>query len=129
LLIESDEAESLLQKVANAFKERPSQPLLSSGGRQHLSAGVAALRDAGARLAAGGDVVDGPGYRYANTLLRATAKQFLSSPQALQREVFGNATLAVTATNGGDLLEMIELLEGNLTGSIYTAKSGRRVWQ
>jgi NADP-dependent aldehyde dehydrogenase len=124
LLIESDEAESLLQKVANAFKERPSQPLLSSGGRQHLSEGVAALRDAGAQLAAGGDIVDGPGYRYANTLLRARAKQFLSSPQALQREVFGNATLAVTATNGGDLLEMIELLEGNLTGSIYTAKSG-----
>jgi len=124
LLMESDQAESLLQKVADAFKERPAQPLLSSGGRKHLSEGVAALREAGAQLAVGGEVVDGPGYRYANTLLRTTAKQFLSSPHALQREVFGNATLAVTATDAAELLDIIQLLEGNLTGSIYSAKSG-----
>jgi len=35
-------------------------------------------------------VADGTGYRYSNTLLRATATQFLAQPHALQREVFGN---------------------------------------
>jgi len=122
--VEGPEAESLVAQVAKAFKERPSQPLLSSSGRRQLAEGVAALRDAGAQLAAGGEVVDGAAYRYANTLLRATGKQFLAAPHALQREVFGNATLVVTAADSAELLQVIQLLEGNLTGSIYSAKSG-----
>ncbi|HEY6413621.1 MAG TPA: aldehyde dehydrogenase (NADP(+)) [Edaphobacter sp.] len=124
LLLQSDAAETLLQKVTTIFKDRPSQPLLSSGGREHLSQGVTALRDAGAQLVTGGDIADGPGYRYANTLLRANAQHFLSSNKALQREVFGNATLAVTATDPTQLLEVIRSLEGNLTGSIYSSNSG-----
>ncbi len=124
LAVEGSEAESLVAQVAKAFKERPSQPLLSSSGRRQLAEGVAALRDAGAQLAAGGEVVDGAAYRYANTLLRATGKQFLAAPHALQREVFGNATLVVTAADSAELLQVIQLLEGNLTGSIYSAKSG-----
>ncbi len=124
LLLQSDASEALIQKVATIFKDRPSQPLLSSGGREHLSQGVTALRDAGAQLVTGGDVAGGPGYRYANTLLRATAQHLLSSNKALQREVFGNATLAVTATDPAQLLEVVHSLEGNLTGSIYSSNSG-----
>lgn len=82
------------------------------------------MRDAGAQLVTGGDIAAGPGYLYANTLLRTTAQHFLSSNKALQREVFGNATLAVTATDPGQLLEVIQSLEGNLTGSIYSSNSG-----
>ena len=124
LLLQSDATETLLQKVATIFNDRPSQPLLSSGGRDHLSQGVTALRDAGAQLVTGGTIAGGPGYRYANTLLRATAEHFLSSNKALQREVFGNATLAVTATDPSQLLEVLQSLEGNLTGSIYSSNSG-----
>jgi NADP-dependent aldehyde dehydrogenase len=124
LLIKSDETEILLQRFAKALRERPLQPLLSSGVRKQLSEGVNALRDAGAQLVVGGELAEGPGYRYANTLLRATARQFISSPHALQREVFGNATMALVADDPAELLRIIKLLEGNLTGSIYTAKSG-----
>ncbi len=98
--------------------------MLSSSGRKQLAEGVSALRKAGAELVAGGDVVEGAAYRYANTLLRTTAKHFFAAPHALQREAFGNATLILTAADEAELLRVIELLEGNLTGSIYSAKSG-----
>jgi len=124
LLWSSVEAESLLAGVTKAFRERPAQPLLSSAGRKHIQEGVAALIDAKAELVTGGTPVDGAGYRYANTLLRATAAQFLDQPHALQREVFGNATLAITVHDHTELKAILEQLEGNLTGTIYSAKSG-----
>ena len=79
---------------------------------------------AGAQLVTGGDQAPGEGYRYANTLLRATGAQFLAAPRDLQREIFGNATLAVTVNTQQELQSILHLLEGNLTGTIYSAKSG-----
>jgi len=124
LLWEGPKAESLLSSVAATFSERAPQPLLSIAGRQHLQAGVSALVDAGARLLTGGQVIEGSGYRYANTLLRATGKQFLARNHELQREVFGNVTMVVTIEGVEELESILELLEGNLTGTIYSAKSG-----
>jgi alpha-ketoglutaric semialdehyde dehydrogenase len=124
LLIKGNDTDLLLQQFAAALRERPVQPLLSSGVRKQLSEGVNALREAGAQLVVGGEPAKGPGYRYANTLLRATAQQFLSSRHAFQREIFGNATMAVVASDPSELLAIIKILEGNLTGSIYSAKAG-----
>lgn len=124
LLWNNAEAEPFLAVVARAFNERPTQPLLSSAGRNQLNAGVAALVNAGASLIAGGKNTDGPGFCYANTLLRTTGAEFLSHPHELQREVFGNATMAVTIEGTEELSKMLALLEGNLTGTIYSAKSG-----
>jgi len=124
LLWDSPESEHLLADVAKAFSERPSQHLLSSAGQKHIQEGVAALIDAKAKVMTGGAPIDGAGYRYANTLLRATATQFIDQPHALQREVFGNVTMAVTVSDRVELKEILAQLEGNLTGSIYSAKSG-----
>jgi alpha-ketoglutaric semialdehyde dehydrogenase len=124
LVFESGETEPFLARVAKSFRDRPAQPLLSLGGRTQLAGGVAALRDAGAEIVTGGDNAPGEGYRYANTLLRATAGQFLGAPKDLQREVFGNATLAVMVTSRQELESILRLLEGNLTGTIYSAQSG-----
>ena len=124
LLWNNAETESFLATVARAFDERPTQPLLSSAGRNQLNAGVEALVDAGASLIAGGKSTAGPGYCYANTLLRTTGAKFLSHPHELQREIFGNATMAVTIESTEELREILSLLEGNLTGTIYSSKSG-----
>jgi len=124
LLWEGSHAESFLATVAKTFSERTPQPLLSLVGQKQLHAGVTALIDAGAKRITGGDFADGPGYRYCNTLLGATAKQFLSRPAELQREAFGNATMAVTVCDVDELRAVLEHLEGNLTGAIYSAKSG-----
>ena len=124
LLWNNAETESFLAAVARAFDERPTQPLLSSAGRNQLNAGVEALVNAGASLVAGGKSTAGPGYCYANTLLRTAGAKFLSHPHELQREIFGNATMAVRIEGTEELREILALLEGNLTGTIYSAKSG-----
>jgi 2,5-dioxopentanoate dehydrogenase len=123
LVSETPQTEPFLAEIAKSFNERSTQPLLSTAGRKQLHQGVTALRTAGAQLVTGGDNAPGEGYRYANTLLRATAAQFLASPRDLQREIFGNATLAVVVNTQKELESILNLLEGNLTGTIYSAKS------
>lgn len=123
LLWQGDGAEQLIAEVAKSFAARVPQPLLSLAGREHIREGVDTLVKAGAHLVTGGSVADGPGYRFANTLLRVSGAEFLTKPAELQREVFGNATLIVTV-NESELGAILGLLEGNLTGAIYSAKSG-----
>ena len=123
LAFETPQTEPFLAQIAKSFTERPAQPLLSAAGRKQLHQGVAALTGAGAKLVTGGDSAPGEGYRYANTLLRATAAQFLAAPHDLQREIFGNATLAIVVNTQQELQSILNLLEGNLTGTIYSAKS------
>ncbi|WP_263355134.1 aldehyde dehydrogenase (NADP(+)) [Acidicapsa acidisoli] len=123
-LWQGPKAESLLTNLANIFDQRNPQPLFSLAGQHHLQSGVTSLIDAGAQLVTGGHPVEGPGYRYAHTVLRVTSRQFLNKPDELEREVFGNATMAVTLDDTEELITILELLEGNLTGSIYSAKSG-----
>lgn len=124
LVFETPQTETFLNQIAKSFSERPAQPLLSAGGRKQLDEGVNALVSAGAELVTGGDYAPGNGYRYANTVLRASAAQFLAAPHELQREIFGNATLAVVVKNQHELQSILRLMEGNLTGTIYSAKSG-----
>jgi 2,5-dioxopentanoate dehydrogenase len=42
----------------------------------------------------------------------------------LQTEVFGNASLVVTARDEREILQVLAHLEGNLTGSIYSDTNG-----
>jgi alpha-ketoglutaric semialdehyde dehydrogenase len=123
LLWNGEDAESFLAQVSKGFSERSPQTLLSSAGRKQLEAGVNALVDAGAAVVTGGSTLEGVGCRYANTLLRATGSQFLAHPHELQREAFGNATMAITVADIVELQSILGLLEGNLTGTIYSAKS------
>jgi 2,5-dioxopentanoate dehydrogenase len=124
LTFETPQTEAFLSQIAKSFSERAPQPLLSAAGRKQLHQGVNALTTAGAQLVTGGELAPGDGYRYANTLLRASAAQFLAAPHDLQREIFGNATLAVVVNTQQELQSILRLLEGNLTGTLYSAKSG-----
>jgi NADP-dependent aldehyde dehydrogenase len=117
-------ADALVDQVAQAFQNRVPQPLLSSSGLTQLHAGVKSLVEAGASLLTGGEAVPGDGYRHENTMLKVTASQVLAADGALEREVFGNVTTVVTADTPEELQETVERLEGSLTGSIYSAKSG-----
>lgn len=124
LLLRGAPADALIDQVAQAFQNRAPQPLLSSSGLTQLHAGVKSLVEAGASLLTGGVAVPGDGYRHENTMLKATASQVLAADGALEREVFGNVTTVVTADTPEELQETVERLEGSLTGSIYSAKSG-----
>ena len=118
------DADRLLVTVAQNFSERAAQPLLSSAGRDQIGKGIAVLMASGAHLIAGGQPVEGPAFRFHNTLLQVSGAQFLSHPNELQREVFGNATMAVIVQDIAELQAILVHLEGNLTGSVYSAKSG-----
>ncbi|MDZ4819006.1 MAG: aldehyde dehydrogenase (NADP(+)), partial [Planctomycetota bacterium] len=50
--------------------------------------------------------------------------QFLADPEKLQTEAFGNVSLYVVAGDVAQAGAVLDKLEGNLTGSIYSARSG-----
>lgn len=122
--IAGENTERLAADLAEIFEKRPPGPLLSAGGLKGLEESVRALVDAGATVIVGGERIVGDGYRYKNTLLRTTGEQFLAKPESLQREAFGNATMLVTVKDVAQLQRVLEELEGNLTGSIYSSTTG-----
>ncbi|HUR60593.1 MAG TPA: hypothetical protein VM029_22925, partial [Opitutaceae bacterium] len=63
-------------------------------------------------------------YRFGNTLLRVSGEQFLTAPEKLQTEAFGNAALFVIVRDVAQARELLAHLEGNLTGCIYSDTRG-----
>jgi NADP-dependent aldehyde dehydrogenase len=124
LLVAGDATDSFVAGVKARFDAAAPTPLLSSGVARSLAASVETLRAAGARLVTGGTAVAEPGYRFRNTLLRASGDEFLAAPERLQTEAFGNAALFVVARDAAQLGALIERLEGSLTGSFYSDTRG-----
>jgi 2,5-dioxopentanoate dehydrogenase len=123
VLIAGVATEDFLAKVVERFKAAPAGTLLSAGVAKSLAQGVSALVRAGAHTLVGGKGT-GKGYCQANTLLRASGKQFLEAPEALQTEAFGNASLAIVTEDLAEACQVAEQLEGNLTGCVYSHTGG-----
>ncbi|WP_442484731.1 aldehyde dehydrogenase family protein [Aeoliella sp. SH292] len=116
------DADRFVDGVRTKFESQASAPLLAASATKSLGTAVERLVAAGAKVLTGGKKVDGPGYRFANTLLEVSGRQFLANPDALQTEGFGPATLAVVVENDAEMLEVARAIEGSLTGAIYSAK-------
>jgi len=123
LLVGSAAAEEFIAGVKTKFEARPPAPLLSANVCASLDASVRTLRKAGARLLAGGEP-GSPGVRYAHTLLRVEGDAFLADAEAFQTEAFGNAAVMVVCRDTAQLAACIGLLDGNLTGSVYSDTAG-----
>jgi NADP-dependent aldehyde dehydrogenase len=124
IMLASTETEQFIADVRQRFEAAATAPLLSAGVAKSLHAGVQTLQAAGAEIVTGGQPKPGPGYRYANTLLRTTGENFLQAPEKLQTEAFGNASLVVVAHNATEIEAVLAHLEGNLTGCIYSDTRG-----
>ncbi len=124
LAIAGATTDALIADIAQRFSAAPVATLLGEGVLQHLSAGVQTLTKHGAKVLAGGQPGGGTGVCHQNTLLRVSGREFLAAPAALQTEAFGNASLIVVAASSDELLQVLEQLEGNLTGCIYSATDG-----
>ena len=124
LLRSGSRAEEFVTAVAQRFQEAPVGTLLSKGVQSSLQQNLAALRNAGAEIVAGDSEGSGRGYCHANTLLRVRGAQFLANPTSLQAEAFGNASLFVIATDIDEACAVVDQLEGNLTGCIYSHTEG-----
>jgi 2,5-dioxopentanoate dehydrogenase len=120
ILIAGETTERFLETVIGKFKATPPGTLLSAGVAKSLSQGISALVRAGAHTLVGGKNSASEGYSIANTLLRASGEQFLEAAEALQTEAFGNASLVVVADDVDQAAQIVEHLEGNLTGCIYS---------
>ena len=118
------EAERFIEMVRQRFETAGVGALLGVGGVAGLGESVRILLDSGAQLLTGGQEVEDRGCRFLNTLLRAPGEAFLAAPDALQTEAFGNCTLMVVAENSDQMVEVASLVEGSLTGCIYSHTGG-----
>ena len=120
-----DEAERFIAGIGERYQESPVGALLGPGTVSGLDRAVRHLLDAGAELVVGGSVHDGAGCRFDNTVLRTTGEAFLSDPEGLQAEAFGNCTLFVVADDGEQMAAIAGSIEGSLTGCVYSAADGK----
>lgn len=125
LLFAGDAAEQFIAAVKQKLDTTPPTPLLSGSVQRTLDESVKTLVSAGAMLVTGGKKVSAPGYRFENTVLRVSGDAFLSSPEKLQTEAFGNASLFVVVRDVAQAAEVLDRLEGNLTGCVYSDTTGK----
>ncbi len=124
LLVKGSHTDAFIAGVTAKFAATPAATLLSPAVAKSLSASIKTLCGAGAKLLTGGGEPQADRCAVANTWLQATGKQFLGDPEAFQTEAFGNASLVIVAEQLDELVAVIESLEGNLTGSIYSGSQG-----
>ena len=125
ILIAGPETDGFVAKVATKFREAPAGVLLTEGVLNSLFENVQQLVKSGAQAMVGGKRTNGPGFSFENTLLSVSGGRFLEDPLAFQTEMFGNASLFVLARDVDQVTKIIEHLEGNLTGTIFSAASNR----
>ena len=124
ILLKGHEADSFVSTIGEKFKAAPAGTLLSGAVEKSLAASLDTLQSAGARCVVGGSAGGGKGYSYANTLLVTTGAKFLAQPETMQTEAFGNTSLFVVAEDISEVASIVDALEGNLTGCIYSDTDG-----
>jgi NADP-dependent aldehyde dehydrogenase len=122
ILFAGEAAEQFIAAVKTKLESTAPTTLLSSGVARNLAASIKMLQAAGAEILTGGSPL--PGNKFANTLLRVSGEKFLASPEKLQTEAFGNATLVVVARDAAQAEAILAHLEGNLTGAVYSDTRG-----
>lgn len=125
VLLPGRRTEEFIGAVADRFRKAPVGTLLSRGVQQNLEHSLAVLREAGAEVLVGEGEATGRGYSRPNTLLKVSGSQFLETPDALQSEAFGNSSLFVVADGLEQACEIIDRLDGNLTGCVYSDSGNR----
>jgi alpha-ketoglutaric semialdehyde dehydrogenase len=124
VVVDSEATREWLRELQALFAGSAPGALLSASAPDNLASSVKVLEANGASVLTGGKVkTDGP-YAFENTLLEVRGEQFLNAPEALQTEAFGTVHLVVVVSDKEQLVAVARALEGNLTGCIYSAKSG-----
>jgi 2,5-dioxopentanoate dehydrogenase len=124
ILLDGEQSEDFLAKLAEKFQSAPVGTLLSGSVARSLGESLSKLVKAGAQVVVGNTPGGGQGHSYANTLLRITGNQFLADPHTFQTEAFGNSSLIVFASDLDEAAAILDHLEGNLTGCIYSDTQG-----
>lgn len=125
ILVGQANASEFVAAVQAKFAAAPAGTLLSRQVLESALSGIAKVSGAGAELLTGGKAVTENGrIALENTLLHVTGQDFLENPTAFQTEMFGPVSLLVTANDVEQARVILQRLEGNLTGSIYSSTDG-----
>jgi alpha-ketoglutaric semialdehyde dehydrogenase len=119
-----DAGHAFVSEVAQMFGQGAPGTLLGRAGLSSVAEGIAELQKHGAEVVVGGSKVEGARLSFANTLLRVSGEAFLASPRGLQTEAFATVNTVVVARDVEQMAQIAASLEGNLTGSIYSASGG-----
>jgi alpha-ketoglutaric semialdehyde dehydrogenase len=124
LLMQSLETEAFIQGVVGQYTAATPGTLLSESVERSLVQSISTLEKAGASNLTGGCKLPGSRCAVANTVLRVSGSQMLADSHTFQTEAFGNAVLIAVCADIEELISIIDALEGNLTGSIYSDSTG-----
>lgn len=124
IVLEGEAANGFIENTAALFTEGPAGTLLGAAGLSSVAAGIGTLRSAGAEVLAGGSKIDGGRLAFQNTLLRVSGDAFIADPHALQTEAFATVNMVVVARDVDQMVDIARKLEGNLTGTVYSATNG-----
>jgi NADP-dependent aldehyde dehydrogenase len=124
LMLESPDTDGFIHGVVSKYEASAPGTLLSESVEKSLVRSIEVLTAAGAKNLTGGSKLSGARCAVANTVLRVTGAQMLADPHVFQTEAFGNAVLIAVCESVEQILQIVEALEGNLTGSIYSASDG-----
>ncbi len=117
LYLEGTDVTAFRQAAMEAMRECSGQPMLAPGIHARFAEGVAALGAHGAvATLARGPTSEGANWAQ-GALFTVDAAHFMSD-ESLRSEVFGPASLMVSARDIGQLGSLIDLLEGQLTATM-----------
>ena len=118
------EAGELRDALKSELEKAPIATLLSERVAEGLGEAAKTWKEAGARLIASAPPDVAGGYTFPNSMMEVDGAGFLRDPEVLQTEAFGNLSLLVVCADVPEIAECFGVLEGNLTGSIYSATNG-----
>ena len=124
ILLAGDATEQWVREATERFADAPIGTLLSVGVEKSLASAIDTIESAAAQRLTPSSEAPADRFCCANTLLRISGQQFLAQPDVMQTEAFGNASLLVVAADVEEAVNVVENMEGNLTGTIYSAMDG-----
>lgn len=124
------EGDAFVAQVASRFANASPQRLFTAAAVHHVEQGLAAWLQAGAEMLAQGSA-EASGFACAAALCEVSAERFIASGSALQQEIFGPLSLLVRHEGVAQARAVLDRLEGNLTGTLFTAHDGSDdgLWQ
>jgi 2,5-dioxopentanoate dehydrogenase len=117
--MENDITKRLIEELRSGLEKVPEATMLNQGIFKSFRKGVASIRDEkGIHMVS--DPNTGEGNKVAPILATVPAEIFITHPY-LHHEVFGPFSLIVLCESSNQMIQVAEILEGQLTSSVFAA--------
>ncbi|MCW8879428.1 MAG: aldehyde dehydrogenase (NADP(+)) [Kangiellaceae bacterium] len=121
---DSSEVDAFIDSIKDKFQQGPVGTLLSPNAAENILNTSSELVAAGATLLTNKSEFESGRFCQSNTLLEVSGDSFVSDSATFQEEMFGNASLIIRSRSTEQTISILSLLEGNLTGCVYSGTDG-----